>query len=79
MTNAAAWVGLGSTFGNPSMEAILIYGVPRTLKRIRDKTSKLKTRGEAASQELSVNNGKREKESVSTVGFLPHKDLLCFI
>ena len=74
VTTAAAWVGLGEAFGSPSIETILSYGVPRTLNKIWDTTYKIKTGGVAASQEISVKDGKRDKESVSTVVFLPHKD-----
>ena len=45
VTNAAAWVGLGDTFGNPYMEAILCCGVPRVLYTIWYVTSKINTRG----------------------------------
>ena len=72
-TTPSVWVGLGSAFGNPSMEAILSCGVPATLNKIWDKTSKLKTRGEVSSEEISVKDGKRDKESVSTGVLLPHK------
>ena len=77
VTNDAAWVRIGSAFGNPSMEAILSCGVLRTLKTIWDITSKLKKIGESDSQEISVKDIKRYKESVSTGGLLPHKDPLC--
>ena len=79
VTTSAAWVGLGAAFGNPSREAILSCGVPRTLNTIWYTTSKLKTIWEVASQELSVKYGKRDKESVSMGGFLPHKNPLCLI
>ena len=79
VTTSAAWLGLWAAFGGPSMEAVLSCGVPRTLNKVWDTTSKLKTRGEAASQELYVKDGKRDKESVFTGGFIPHKDPLCFI
>ena len=61
------------------MESILSCRVPRTLNKIWDTTSKLKTRGEDDSQELSVKDGKRENEIISTGEFLPQKDPLCFI
>ena len=79
VTTAAAWVGLGDSFGNLPMETMLSCGVLRTLKIIWDTTSKIKTRGEVASQELSTKNGNREKENVSIGGLLPHKEKLCFI
>ena len=79
VTTAAAWVGIGDDFGKPSMETILSCAVLRVLNTIWDTTSELKTRGEAASQELSVKDGKRDKESVSTGGLIPHKDPLCFM
>ena len=44
------------------------------INKIWDTTYKIKTGGVAASQEISVKDGKRDKESVSTVVFLPHKD-----
>ena len=50
VTNIVVWVGLGSAFGNLSMESILICGVPRELNIICYTMSKLKTRGAAASQ-----------------------------
>ena len=78
VTTVATWVGIGASFGNPSMEAILSYGVPRTLKTVWDTTSKLKTRGEAASQEISVKDKNRDKESMYTGGFFSHKETLCF-
>ena len=79
VTTAAVWVGIGASFGNPSMEAVLSCGVPRTLNTIWDTTSKLKTIGEAASQEIYVKDRKRDKESMYTGGFLSHKDPLCFL
>ena len=79
VNTAAAWVGLGDAFGNPSMESILSCGVTRKLNTIWEKTSRLNKRGEAASQELFVKDGKRDKESVYTVRFFPHNDPLCFI
>ena len=74
VTTAVAWVGLGDDFGNPSMEAILSGVDTRTFNTICDTTSKLKTRGGAASQELSLKYRKRDKESISTGGFIPHKE-----
>ena len=79
VTTDAAWVGPGAAFGNPSMEAILNCGVPITLNKIWDSASKLNTRVEVASQEISMKGGKRDNKSVSTGGLLPHKDPLCFI
>ena len=79
MTTSAAWVGLRAAFGNPYMEAILNCRVPRTLNKILEKMFKLKTGGEAAYQELSMKDGKRDKEIVSTRLLLPHKEILCFI
>ena len=79
VTTDAAWVGPGAAFGNPYMEAILNCGVPITLNTIWDSASKLNTRVEVASQEISMKGGKRDNESVSTGGLLPHKDPLCFI
>ena len=76
---AAAWVGIGSTFGNPSTEAILSYGFTGTLDTIWYITSKLKTVGVATSQELLVKYIKGDKERVSTGEFIPHKDPLCLI
>ena len=73
LTTVAAWMGLGEDFGNPYMEAILSCGVLSTLNKIWDTTSKLKTRGEVSSEEISVKDGKRDKESVSTGVLLPHK------
>ena len=75
----AEWVGLGMAFGNPYMESIPSCGVPRTLNTIWDTMSKLNTGGSADSQEFSVKDLKRDKESVYTGGFLPHKDQLCLI
>ena len=49
------------------------------IKHNLDTTSKLNTREEVPSQELSMKDRKRDKESVSIGGFLPHKDPLCFI
>ena len=69
-TTAAAWVGIGADFGNPSMKAIPSCGFTSTLDTIFDTTSKLKTGGSAAYQELSVKCGKRDKEIVSTGGLL---------
>ena len=66
MNTASALVGLGASFGNPTTEAILSYIVPRMLNTIWYTTSKLKTGGESASEELSVKDGKREKEIMST-------------
>ena len=79
VTTAAAWAEIGAAFGNPSMEAILSCGFPGTLNTIWDKTSKLNTRGEAASQKLSMKDGKRDNESMSTGGLIHHKNPLCFI
>ena len=79
VTTAAVWVGIGASFGNPSMEAVLSCGVPRTLNTIWDTTSKLKTIGEAASQEIYVKDRKRDKESMSTEVLLPHKEPFRFI
>ena len=78
-TTTAAWVGLGAAFGKPYMETIMSRRVPRTLDKVWDTTSKPKTRGEATSQELPVKGGNRNNESLSTGGFLPHKDPSCFI
>ena len=50
-TTAAAWVGLGADFGNPSIKAILSCGVPRILNKIWDTMSKLKT-GRAATYQV---------------------------
>ena len=50
------------------MEAKLSCGVPRTLNKTWDRMSQLKTRGEAAYQELSDKAGKKDTESVSTGG-----------
>ena len=61
------------------MEAILIYGVPRALNTIRVTTSKLKTRGGDAFQELSVKDRNTDEESVSKGGLIPHKYPMCFI
>ena len=61
------------------MEVILSCGVPRTLNTIWYTTSKLKTGGAAASQELSVKEVNRYKESVSKGGLIPHKYPMCFI
>ena len=79
MTKNEVWVGLGAASGNSSMEAILRCGVPRTLNKIWYKTYKLKSGGAAAYQELSVKNGKGDKESVSTGVFISHKVPLCLI
>ena len=79
VNTAAVWVGIGASFGNPHMESILICRVTSTLNKILDTKSKLKTGGEAPSQELSVKEGNREKESVSIGGLIPHKYPLCFI
>ena len=49
VTTAAAWVGLGDSFGNLPMETMLSCRVLRMLKIIWDTTSKIKTRGEDAS------------------------------
>ena len=51
----------------------------KDIKQIFGKMSKLKTGGEAAYQELSMKDGKRDKEIVSTRLLLPHKEILCFI
>ena len=40
-----AWVGLIGDFGQPSMEAILIYGVPRTVNSVWDSESKGRSSG----------------------------------
>ena len=61
MTTAGACVGIGEAFGNLSMEAILSCGVPRTLNKIWETTSKLNAIGEAASKELSVENVNMDK------------------
>ena len=66
VTTTVAWVGIRAAFGKPSMEAILSCRVPRKLNTIWYTTSKLKTGGESASEELSVKDGKREKEIMST-------------
>ena len=79
VTTAVSWVGIGEAFGEPYMEAIMSCGVPRTLNTIWYTTSKLKTGGAAASQELSVKEVNRYKESVSKGGLIPHKYLLCLI
>ena len=79
MTTTEAWLGIGAAFGNPHMEAILSCGVPRKLKNIWDKTSKLNTGGAASFQEISVKGRKRDKEIVSSGGLLPHKDPLYLI
>ena len=61
VTTNSAWVGLGVSFGNPSMEVILSCAVPSTLNTIWDTTSRINTRGEAASQELYVKDVERDK------------------
>ena len=38
VTTAAAWVGLGDSFGNPPMEAILSCRVPMKLNTVWDTT-----------------------------------------
>ena len=60
VNTVAAWVGLGDAFGNPYIEAILSCGFMRTLNKIWDTKSQLKTRQESTSKELSVKDGKRE-------------------
>ena len=78
-TIAKEWLRLGVVFGNPSMEFILSFGVPKMLNTIWYKMSKLKTTGEDVSTELSMKDGNRDKENVSTGGLFPHKNSLCFI
>ena len=75
-TTAAAWVGIGADFGNPSMKAIPSCGFTSTLDTIFDTTSKLKTGGAESSQELSMKDRKREKEILSTGVLITHKDPL---
>ena len=70
VTTAAVWVELGTAFGDPSMEAILSYGVPRTLYTIWYTTYKLKTVESSVSQKISVEVRKRDKESMSAGGFI---------
>ena len=60
-TTAAAWVGLGAAFGKPYMETILSCGVPMTLNKVWDTTSKINTRREAAYQELYMKDRNRDK------------------
>ena len=79
VTTDAAWEGLGAAFGIPYMDAILSCGDLRMLNKFLYTTSKLKTRGEDASQELSVKDGKRYKESISAGVLIPHKDPLFLI
>ena len=55
VNNDSVWVGIWAAFGNPYMEAILSFGVPKTLNTIWDTSSKPKARGEVASQETYVN------------------------
>ena len=61
------------------MEAILSCIVTRTLNTIWDTMSKLNTGGGGDSQEIYVEDGKRDKESVPTGVFLPHKEPFCSI
>ena len=61
VTSTVYWVGIGEEFGNPYMEAILICRVTITLNTIWYRTSSLKTRGKAASQEISAKDGKGYK------------------
>ena len=61
------------------MEAILSCGGPRALNPIWDTTFKLNTEGASTSQEIYVKDVNREKESVSTGGLFPYKNLLCLI
>ena len=79
VTTGSAWLGLGVNFGNPHMETILICGVRITPNTIWDSAAKLKTGGVADYQELSKKDGRGDKESVSTGGFLPHKYLFSSI
>ena len=79
VTTAAAWFGIGASFENPYMEAILICGVLRKLNTIWDTTYKQSIAGAAAYQDLTGKHGKGDKESFSTGGFLPLKDLFCLI
>ena len=53
--------------------------VLRILNTIWYTTSKIKTRGEDASQEFSVKDVKRDKGSVSTGVLFLYKDPFCFI
>ena len=61
VTTSAAWLGLRAAFGDPSMEAVLSCGVPRTLNKVWDTTSKINTRREAAYQELYMKDRNRDK------------------
>ena len=79
VTTTAEWVGLGSAFGNPSMEAILSCKVTSTLNSIWQTMSKLKKVGAAASWELSTKDGNLYNEIVSTGVFLPQNNSLCSI
>ena len=79
MTTDAVWVGLGAEFGNRSMEAILSYGVLRTLNTFWDITYKIKTGGADGSQELSKKDIKGDKERVFTEVLIHLRDPLCLI
>ena len=79
VTTASAWVGLGANFGNRSMEAMLSCGFPITLNKIWETASKRNTRGEVASQELSVKDRNKDKKNIHSGEFLSHKYPLCFI
>ena len=63
----------------PNHGAILSCGVTRIVNTVWDSTSKLKTVRVASSQELVAKDGMEDKESVSTGGLHPQKDLLCSI
>ena len=54
VTTASSWVGLGTDFGNPYIEAILSCVFTRTLNKIWDPVGKLNTKGVAAFHKLST-------------------------
>ena len=73
VTTAAVWVGLEAAFGDPSMDAILICGIPSTLNTIWDKMSKLKIGALPRNSLRRTEIGKRKEFPLEDFSFTrPH-------